>query len=126
LTILLLFVGMITARGQSSQRSVDDKQSKLLYQNANMHLCPTGKWVLGEDPWGEIVRVNMLKIAPAEWPEVPGVTPASVPSFCAVFLELFARSFTTLPILAMPMMSSCDVPSALARTTISFCGSCRY
>jgi hypothetical protein len=27
-----------------------------------MHLCPEGKWTLGEDKWGKIVRVNMLQI----------------------------------------------------------------
>jgi outer membrane protein assembly factor BamB len=38
-----------------------------------MHFCPKGKWAVGEDQWGKIVRVNMLKITPTDWPQVPGV-----------------------------------------------------
>ncbi len=41
-----------------------------------MHLCPDGKWAIGEDAWGKIVRVNMLEITDADWPEVPGVKKA--------------------------------------------------
>ena len=41
-----------------------------------MHLCPEGKWTLGEDKWGKIVRVNMLKITAADWAQVPGVKKA--------------------------------------------------
>ncbi len=46
------------------------------YKKANMHLCPEGKWAIGEDAWGRIVRVNMLKITDADWKNVPGVKKA--------------------------------------------------
>jgi len=42
----------------------------------NMHLCPEGKWAIGEDPWGKIVWVNMLKMKDADWDNVPGVKKA--------------------------------------------------
>jgi hypothetical protein len=43
-----------------------------------MHLCPEGKWAIGEDQWGKLVRVNMLKMArdDDEWENVPGVKKA--------------------------------------------------
>jgi len=41
-----------------------------------MHLCPEGKWALGQDKWGRIVRANMLKITAADWAEAPGVKKA--------------------------------------------------
>jgi len=40
----------------------------------NMHLCPEGEFAVGKDQWGEIVRVNMLKIK--DWSKVPGVKKA--------------------------------------------------
>jgi len=39
----------------------------------NMHLCPEGKWVIAEDQWGKIVRVNMLKITGDDWADIPGI-----------------------------------------------------
>ena len=39
----------------------------------NMHLCPEGKWAIGKDQWGKIVRVNMLKITRDDWADIPGV-----------------------------------------------------
>jgi len=80
---IVLVVVMFTAfraasevKGQSPQPSTDNETGTLHYQKANMHLCPQGKWTLGEDKWGKIVRVNMLKITPADWPQVPGVKKA--------------------------------------------------
>ncbi|MBC8871626.1 MAG: hypothetical protein H8E44_19545 [Planctomycetes bacterium] len=72
----LLCLGAITARGQSLQHSAGDEAGTLHYQKANMHLCPEGKWALGEDKWGKIVRVNMLKITAADWAQIPGVKKA--------------------------------------------------
>lgn len=46
-----------------------DKNSTL-----NMHLCPKGEFAVGKDQWGDIVRVNMLKIR--DWSKVPGVKKA--------------------------------------------------
>ncbi len=46
-----------------------DKNSTL-----NMHLCPKGEFAVGRDQWGDIVRVNMLKIR--DWSKVPGVKKA--------------------------------------------------
>ena len=40
----------------------------------NMHLLPKGEFAVGKDKWGDIVRVNMLKIK--DWPKVPGVKKA--------------------------------------------------
>ncbi len=42
----------------------------------NMHLRPDSKWEIGEDEWGKIVRVNMLKMTAADWGNVPGVKKA--------------------------------------------------
>jgi outer membrane protein assembly factor BamB len=42
----------------------------------NMHLLPEGEFAVGKDQWGEIVRVNMLKIK--DWSKVPGVKKAWV------------------------------------------------
>jgi len=39
-----------------------------------MHLFPKGEFAVGKDKWGEIVRVNMLKIK--DWSKVPGVKKA--------------------------------------------------
>ena len=46
-----------------------DKNSTL-----NMHLLPEGEFAVGKDKFGEIVRVNMLKIK--DWSKVPGVKKA--------------------------------------------------
>jgi len=40
----------------------------------NMHLLPDGEFAVGKDQWGDIVRVNMLKIK--DWSKVPGVKKA--------------------------------------------------
>ncbi len=40
----------------------------------NMHLLPEGEFEVSKDPWGDIVRVNMLKIK--DWSRVPGVKKA--------------------------------------------------
>ena len=40
----------------------------------NMHLLPDGEFAVGKDKWGEVVRVNMLKIK--DWSKVPGVKKA--------------------------------------------------
>ena len=72
----LLCLGAITAQGQSPQYNAGDETGTLHYQKANMHLCPEGKWTLGEDNRGKIVRVNMLKITAADWAQVPGVKKA--------------------------------------------------
>ena len=37
----------------------------------NMQLLPKGEFTVGKDLWGDIVRVNMLKIK--DWSNVPGV-----------------------------------------------------
>ena len=42
----------------------------------NMQFCPRGKWEIGRDQWGEIVRVNLLKINDLDWEQVPGVKKA--------------------------------------------------
>jgi len=79
----LLCLSAITARGQSPQHNAVDETGTLHYQEANMHLCPEGKWALGEDRWGKIVRVNMLKITAADCPcstcTAPGVSPCCTP-----------------------------------------------
>ncbi len=64
-------IGGSMAKAQEESQAAD-----ISYQQNNMNLCPDGKWVLGEDRWGEIVRVNMLKITPADWTQVPGVKKA--------------------------------------------------
>jgi outer membrane protein assembly factor BamB len=46
-----------------------DKNSTL-----NMHLLPEGEFEVSKDQWGDIVRVNMLKIK--DWAKVPGVKKA--------------------------------------------------
>ena len=40
----------------------------------NMHLLPEGEFEVSKDQWGDIVRVNMLKIK--DWSKVPGVKKA--------------------------------------------------
>ena len=40
----------------------------------NMHLLPEGEFAIEKDQWGDIVRVNMLKIR--DWSNVPGVKEA--------------------------------------------------
>lgn len=40
----------------------------------NMHLLPKGEFAVSKDKWGDIVRVNMLKIK--DWSKVPGVKKA--------------------------------------------------
>lgn len=40
----------------------------------NMHLLPAGEFEVAKDKWGDIVRVNMLKIK--DWSKVPGVKKA--------------------------------------------------
>ena len=72
----LLCLGAITSQGQSLPHNAGDDTGTLHYQKVNMHLCPEGKWTLGEDKWGKIVRVNMLKITNADWAQVPGVKKA--------------------------------------------------
>ena len=72
----LLCLGTITARGESPQQNPGDETGALHCQKANMHLCPQAKWTVGEDKWGKIVRVNMLKITAADWAQVPGVKKA--------------------------------------------------
>ncbi|HCO92629.1 MAG TPA: hypothetical protein DIU00_01540 [Phycisphaerales bacterium] len=42
----------------------------------NMHLLPEGEFAIAKDQWGDIVRVNMLKIK--DWSKVPGVKKAWV------------------------------------------------
>jgi outer membrane protein assembly factor BamB len=46
------------------------------YKNStvNMHLLPDGEFGIGKDQWGEIIRVNMLKIK--DWSRVPCVKKA--------------------------------------------------
>jgi len=51
--------------------SRSDKNSTL-----NMHLLPKGEFEIAKDKWGDIVRVNMLKIK--DWSKVPGVKKAWV------------------------------------------------
>jgi len=62
----LLCLAAITAQGQSPRHNAGDETDTLNYQKGNMHLCPEGKWAVGEDQWGKIVRVNMLKITAAD------------------------------------------------------------
>lgn len=64
-----------TARGQQYKPLGEIRRADA-NSTLNMHLCPDGKWAVGEDAWGKIVRVNMLKITDADWPEVPGVKKA--------------------------------------------------
>ena len=40
----------------------------------NMHLLPTGAYEVAKDQWGDIVRINLLKIQ--DWSKVPGVKKA--------------------------------------------------
>ena len=78
IVVVMLTASSATAdvKGQSPQPGAGDETGTLHYQKANMHLCPEGKWALGEDKWGKIVRVNMLKITAADWAQVPGVKKA--------------------------------------------------
>ena len=39
----------------------------------NMQFCPRSMWEIGRDQWGEIVRVNLLKINDLDWEQVSGV-----------------------------------------------------
>lgn len=76
LAAVLLCLGVNNAQGKCSQPGADDETGAVHYQKANMHLCPEGKWEVAEDQWGTIIRVNMLKITPADWVKVPGVKKA--------------------------------------------------
>lgn len=51
-------------------------EKEVIMRNRNMNLCPEGKWEVGKDQWGKIVRVNMLKIEDEDWEEIPGVKKA--------------------------------------------------
>jgi len=53
-------------QGRTDLHNPADTTIALEYQKANMPLCPEGKWALGEDEWGKIVRVNVLKITPPD------------------------------------------------------------
>jgi hypothetical protein len=63
-------------KGPPARDKSGDKAGGLQYRKTNMHLCPEGKWALGQDKWGKIVRVNMRKIAHADRAKVPGVKKA--------------------------------------------------
>ena len=62
-------------RGRTARHDPNDRAAALQYRKTNMHLCPKGKWALGQDQWGKIVRVNMLRITAADW---AGVTPPGI------------------------------------------------
>jgi len=66
----------VEVRGQPARDTDGDGTPPVSYRETNMHLCREGKWGLGEDKWGKIVRVNVLKIAAADWAKVPGVKKA--------------------------------------------------
>ncbi len=74
--VLTVYSATAEVNGQPPQVSAGDELNTLRYQKTNMHLCPEGKWAIGEDRWGKVVRVNMLKITAADWAQVPGVKKA--------------------------------------------------
>jgi hypothetical protein len=75
--IAALFLASLAAAAAQAQDRVVGEALKLPTQSTlNMQHCPEGKWEIGKDQWGPIVRVNMLKIADADWKKVPGVKKA--------------------------------------------------
>jgi hypothetical protein len=72
-----LYVISITAQAQSPQANPFGEIRRANENSTvNMHLRPEGKWAIGEDLWGKIVRVNMLTMQDADWDNVPGVKKA--------------------------------------------------
>jgi outer membrane protein assembly factor BamB len=72
-----LYVISVTAQAESPQANPFGEIRRANENSTvNMHLCPEGKWAIGEDPWGKIVRVNMLTMKDADWNNVPGVKKA--------------------------------------------------
>ena len=50
--MLTAFSAAAEVKGQSPQPGAGDETDTIHYQKANIHLCPEGKWALGEDQWG--------------------------------------------------------------------------
>jgi len=76
-TVALLCLVTVIAQGEPPQYNPFGEIAKAKQNSTlNMHLCPEGKWAVGEDEWGKIVRVNTLKITDADWDKVPGVKKA--------------------------------------------------
>jgi len=72
----LLLAPLAVGTVQAQDQPFGEALKSLTNSTLNMHLCPRGKWEVGEDKWGQIVRVNMLKIEDADWEKVPGVKKA--------------------------------------------------
>jgi len=64
--VQVILVSAETYRNPFGETRKGNKNSPL-----NMHLLPKGEFAVGKDKWGDIVRVNMLKIN--DWSKVPGV-----------------------------------------------------
>lgn len=72
----LLLASLAAAAAQAQDRVVGEALKLPTQSTLNMQHCPEGKWEIGKDQWGPIVRVNMLKITDADWKKVPGVKKA--------------------------------------------------
>jgi len=75
-TITLVLLCSLVPQALSAQQHNPFGEVKKANENAtlNMHLLPEGGYEVSKDPWGDIVRVNMLKIK--DWSKVPGVKQA--------------------------------------------------
>lgn len=67
--VQVILVSAKTYKNPFGETSKGNRNSTL-----NMHLLPKGEFAVGKDKWGEVVRVNMLKIR--DWSKVPGVKKA--------------------------------------------------
>ena len=77
--ITLITLLLLAALGQQPLHAQQNKPSgevrkAIKHSTRNMHLLPEGEFAVGKDEFGEIVRINMLKIK--DWSKVPGVKKA--------------------------------------------------
>ena len=72
--VLLLILGLQSLGAQQYDPFGEYGVKSNTNSTVNMHLLPEGEFEVGKDQWGDIVRVNMLKIK--DWSKVPGVKKA--------------------------------------------------
>ena len=76
--LLYAILGCMGLQPAMTQETIPFGEIGKAKQNStlNMHLLPDGEFAVGKDQWGDIVRVNMLKIK--DWSKVPRVKKAWV------------------------------------------------